>query len=88
MVSTLVQNQDEHFGDRVRSNDNTNNSLITKSKTSPNTDNKGKLFFTLFAFAPAFKPGYYIKTNPDPRHSLCSHGAGAPLPATSLTASG
>jgi hypothetical protein len=51
MVSTLVQNQDEHFGDRVRSNDNTNNSLITKSKTSPNTDNKGKLFFTLFAFA-------------------------------------
>jgi hypothetical protein len=42
MVSTLVQNQDEHFGDRVRSNDNTNNSLITKSKTSPNTDNAMK----------------------------------------------
>jgi hypothetical protein len=55
MVSTLVQNQDEHFGDRVRSNDNTNNSLITKSKTSPNTDNIGKLFVTLFAFVPALK---------------------------------
>jgi len=32
---------------------------------TPNTDGWGNKLVTVFAFTPAFKPAYYIRTNPD-----------------------
>ena len=37
----------------------------TLTALTNNTDSIIKKLVTVFAFAPAFKPGYYIKTNPD-----------------------
>jgi hypothetical protein len=38
---------------------------VTLTALNTNTDSIIKKLVTVFAFAPAFKPGYYIKTNPD-----------------------
>ena len=35
------------------------------AQLTSNTDSIIKKLVTVFAFVPAFKPGYYIKTNPD-----------------------
>ena len=39
--------------------------LATLTALTNNTDSIIKKLVTVFAFAPAFKPGYYVKTNPD-----------------------
>ena len=39
--------------------------LATLTALTNNTDSIIKKLVTVFAFASAFKPGYYIKTNPD-----------------------
>ena len=39
--------------------------LATLMALTNNTDSIIKKLVTVFAFASAFKPGYYIKTNPD-----------------------
>jgi hypothetical protein len=38
---------------------------VTLTALTTNTDSIIKKLVTVFAFAPAFKPGHYIKTNPD-----------------------
>jgi hypothetical protein len=56
-------------------------SMIEEKSTSANTDNKGKLFVTVFAFAPATKTDLFWWTNPDPnfaslrraRHAITTH---------------
>ena len=39
--------------------------LATLTALTNNTDSTIKKLVTVFAFTPAFKPGYYIRTNPD-----------------------
>jgi hypothetical protein len=38
---------------------------VTLTALTTNTDSIIKKLVTVFAFTPAFKPGHYIKTNPD-----------------------
>jgi hypothetical protein len=81
MASILEQNQEKHYGDLAKSNENTNNILTTKYKTSPNTDNKGKLLVTVFAPAVAgfrrFAPQLLLL---HPRQIRYAYTAIAPLP--------